>query len=90
KAFPELKDQRQLIENVIKEEESSFLSTLEQGLVLLDSVIKSTKNKTVEGEEAFELYDSFGFPIDLTALILEEKGYQLDVEGFEKALKAQK
>ncbi|WP_431163593.1 alanine--tRNA ligase [Flagellimonas beolgyonensis] len=90
KAFPELKDQRQLIENVIKEEESSFLSTLEQGLVLLDSVIKSTKNKTVEGEKAFELYDTFGFPIDLTALILEEKGYQLDVEGFEKALKAQK
>lgn len=90
KAFPELKDQRQLIENVIKEEESSFLSTLEQGLVLLDSVIKSAKNKTVEGEKAFELYDTFGFPIDLTALILEEKGYQLDVEGFEKALKAQK
>lgn len=90
KAFPELKDQRQLIENVIKEEESSFLSTLEQGLVLLDSVIKSSKNKTVEGEKAFELYDTFGFPIDLTALILEEKGYQLDVEGFEKALKAQK
>ncbi|WP_127018536.1 alanine--tRNA ligase [Flagellimonas beolgyonensis] len=90
KAFPELKDQRQLIENVIKEEESSFLSTLEQGLVLLDSVIKSAKNKTVEGEKAFELYDTFGFPIDLTALILEEKGYQLDVEGFDKALKAQK
>jgi alanyl-tRNA synthetase len=90
KAFPELKDQRQLIENVIKEEESSFLSTLEQGLVLLDSVIKSAKNKTVEGAKAFELYDTFGFPIDLTALILEEKGYQLDVEGFEKALKAQK
>nr|WP_288936149.1 alanine--tRNA ligase [uncultured Allomuricauda sp.] len=90
KAFPELKEQYQLIENVIKEEESSFLSTLEQGLVLLDSVIKSAKDKTIEGEKAFELYDTFGFPIDLTALILEEKGYQLDTEGFEKALKAQK
>ena len=90
KAFPELKEQYQLIENVIKEEESSFLSTLEQGLVLLDSVIKSSKNKTIAGDKAFELYDTFGFPIDLTALILEEKGYQLDVEGFEKALKAQK
>lgn len=89
-AFPELKDQRQLIENVIKEEENSFLSTLEQGLVLLDSVIKSTKGKTVDGEKAFELYDTFGFPIDLTALILEEKGYGLDTEGFEKALQAQK
>lgn len=90
KAFPELKEQYQLIENVIKEEESSFLSTLEQGLVLLDSVIKSSKAKTIEGEKAFELYDTFGFPIDLTSLILEEKGYQLDTEGFEKALKAQK
>lgn len=90
KAFPELKQQYQLIENVIKEEESSFLSTLEQGLVLLDSVIKSSKNKTIDGSKAFELYDTFGFPIDLTALILEEKGYQLDVEGFEKALKVQK
>ncbi|SDQ05372.1 alanine--tRNA ligase [Flagellimonas zhangzhouensis] len=89
-AFPELKKQYQLIENVIKEEESSFLSTLEQGLVLLDSVIKSSKGKTIDGEKAFELYDTFGFPIDLTSLILEEKGYQLDVEGFEKALKAQK
>jgi alanyl-tRNA synthetase len=90
KAFPELREQHQLIENVIKEEENSFLSTLEQGLVLLNSVIKSSKNKTIDGQKAFELYDTFGFPIDLTALILEEKGYQLDIEGFEKALKVQK
>ncbi|RIV70508.1 alanine--tRNA ligase [Flagellimonas aequoris] len=89
-AFPELKEQKQLIENVIKEEESSFLSTLEQGLVLLDSVITSSKGKTIDGEKAFELYDTFGFPIDLTSLILEEKGYTLDVQGFNKALKAQK
>ncbi|PWL40435.1 alanine--tRNA ligase [Flagellimonas aquimarina] len=90
KAFSELREQHQLIENVIKEEENSFLSTLEQGLMLLDSVIKSSKNKTINGQKAFELYDTFGFPIDLTALILEEKGYQLDIEGFEKALKVQK
>ncbi|RDY59276.1 alanine--tRNA ligase [Flagellimonas nanhaiensis] len=90
KAFPELREQYQLIENVVKEEESSFLSTLEQGLVLLESVIKSSKSKTIDGEKAFELYDTFGFPIDLTSLILEEKGYQLDSKGFEKALKAQK
>lgn len=90
KAFPELKEQYQLIENVVKEEENSFLSTLEQGLVLLDSVIKSSKNKTIDGNKAFELYDTFGFPIDLTALILEEKGYGLDLQGFEKALQAQK
>ena len=90
KAFPELKEQYQLIENVVKEEENSFLSTLEQGLILLDSVIKSSKDKTIDGQKAFELYDTFGFPIDLTALILEEKGYGLDVQGFEKALQAQK
>nr|WP_299387926.1 alanine--tRNA ligase [Allomuricauda sp.] len=90
KAFPELREQYQLIENVVKEEESSFLTTLEQGLVLLDSVIKASKDKTVDGQKAFELYDTFGFPIDLTSLILEEKGYTLDTEGFEKALKAQK
>lgn len=90
KAFPELREQYQLIENVVKEEENSFLSTLEQGLVLLDSVIESSKGKTIDGQKAFELYDTFGFPIDLTALILEEKGYQLDSEGFEKALQVQK
>ncbi len=90
KAFPELKQQQQLIENVIKEEENSFLGTLEQGLVLLDSVIKSTKGKKVDGEKAFELYDTFGFPIDLTSLILSEKGYELDVQGFDKALQQQK
>jgi alanyl-tRNA synthetase len=56
----------------------------------LDSVIKSANDKTIAGDKAFELYDTFGFPIDLTALILEEKGYGLDVEGFEKALQAQK
>ena len=90
KSFPELKEQYQLIENVIKEEENSFLTTLEQGLVLLDSIISSSKEKTISGEKAFELYDTFGFPIDLTALILEEKGLQLDREGFNKSLQAQK
>lgn len=90
KAFPELKEQYQLIENVIKEEEASFLNTLEQGLVLLESVMKSSKEKRIDGKKAFELYDTYGFPIDLTALILEEKGYVLDEAGFEKALAEQK
>ncbi|MGF1558652.1 MAG: alanine--tRNA ligase [Flavobacteriaceae bacterium] len=89
-AFPELKEQRQLIENVIKEEEHSFLKTLEQGLVLLDTVISNTKGKRVEGRKAFELYDTYGFPIDLTALILSEKGYSLDEAGFESAMQEQK
>ena len=89
-AFPELKEQRQLIENVIKEEEHSFLKTLEQGLVLLDTVIDKTEGKEVNGRQAFELYDTYGFPIDLTALILSEKGYSLDETGFEIAMQEQK
>jgi len=90
KAFPELRDQHQLIENVVKEEENSFLKTLEQGLVLLDNVVSKTKGKEVGGRKAFELYDTYGFPIDLTALILEEKGYTLDEKGFHEAMQEQK
>ncbi|MGC1514545.1 MAG: alanine--tRNA ligase, partial [Maribacter sp.] len=89
-AFPELKKQKQLIENVIKEEENSFLKTLDQGLVLLDTIIDGTAGKMVNGAKAFELYDTFGFPIDLTALILNEKGYTLDEAGFEAAMQQQK
>ncbi|WP_396601988.1 alanine--tRNA ligase [Algibacter sp. R77976] len=90
KAFPELKAQKQLIENVIKEEEQSFLRTLDQGLVLLNRIVDETKGETVSGEKAFELYDTYGFPIDLTALILSEKGLKLDEEGFNKQLQKQK
>ena len=89
-AFPELKSQKQLIENVIKEEEISFLRALDQGLILLDNIISSAKTKEISGEKAFELYDTYGFPIDLTALILSEKGYTLDEEGFEAELQKQK
>ncbi len=88
--FPEIVSQKDLVKNVIKEEEASFLRTLDQGLHLLDSVIEKTDGKIVEGAKAFELYDTFGFPIDLTALILREKGYELDEAGFEAAMKAQK
>jgi len=88
--FKELKEQRHLIENVIKEEEHSFLKTLDQGLVLLDSVISKAKEKEIDGRKAFELYDTYGFPIDLTALILSEKGYSLDEKGFEVAMQEQK
>ncbi len=88
--FPEIVSQKDLVKNVIKEEEASFLRTLDQGLHLLDSVIEKTDGKIVEGAKAFELYDTFGFPIDLTALILREKGYDLDEAGFDTAMKAQK
>ena len=89
-AFPELKAQKQLIENVIKEEETSFLRTLDQGLVLLDAIIADSKSKQISGEKVFELYDTFGFPIDLTALILSEKGFSLDEKGFNEELQKQK
>ena len=89
-AFPELKAQKQLIENVIKEEENSFLRTLDQGLVLLDRIIETTSGSQVSGDKAFELYDTFGFPIDLTSLILSEKGLTLDEKGFEAELQKQK
>ncbi len=90
KAFPEIKAQKQLIENVIKEEETSFLRTLDQGLILLDGIISSSKTKEISGDKVFELYDTFGFPIDLTALILSEKGYTIDEKAFEVELQKQK
>ncbi|WP_010252557.1 alanine--tRNA ligase [Myroides injenensis] len=88
--FPEITSQKELVKNVIREEEASFLRTLEQGLHLLDNVIKHTEGKVVSGVKAFELYDTFGFPIDLTALILREKGYELDEAGFDAAMLEQK
>jgi len=88
--FPEILGQKQLIQNVIKEEESSFLRTLDQGLVLLDRIINTTKGSHVSGDKAFELYDTYGFPVDLTALILSEKDMTLDTVGFEAELQKQK
>ncbi len=88
--FPEIKAQQTLVTNVIREEEASFLRTLDLGLQLLDKVISETKNNEVSGEKAFELYDTFGFPKDLTALILKEKGMTFNEVDFEKAMQAQK
>ncbi len=89
-AFPEIRSQKNLCENVIREEEQSFLRTLDQGLVLLENVIENTKDFTVSGKKAFELYDTFGFPIDLTALILRERGFALNRDEFEAELQQQK
>ncbi|MGB5700443.1 alanine--tRNA ligase [Muriicola sp.] len=89
-AFPELKKQQNLIENVIREEEHSFLKTLDQGLLMLDDIISKAKGIEIDGKKAFELYDTFGFPIDLTSLILSERGYTLDEKEFVKAMDQQK
>lgn len=89
-AFPELVKEKNLIVNVIREEENSFLRTLEQGLVLLDNIIARNDGLVVSGSKAFELYDTFGFPIDLTALILRERGLTLDEKVFEEELQKQK
>lgn len=92
--FPELKAQQQLIEKVIAEEESSFLRTLATGINLLDSIIKklpaTDKERIIDGNDAFTLYDTYGFPIDLTQLIASEQGVAVDIAGFEKELEAQK
>jgi len=89
-AFPEIKKQKDLITNVIREEEQSFLRTLEQGLVLLNRMIETAPDKKISGAKVFELYDTFGFPKDLTALILREKGFSFDEKEFENEMQKQK
>lgn len=88
--FPEIKSQQSLVTQVIKEEETSFLRTLEQGLQLLEKVVAEADSKEIKGEKVFELYDTFGFPKDLTALILKEKGYSFSESEFEAELAKQK
>ncbi|OWP86226.1 alanine--tRNA ligase [Flavobacterium covae] len=88
--FPEIKAQQNLVTQVIREEEASFLRTLEQGLQLLEKVVAETIGNEVKGEKVFELYDTFGFPKDLTALILKEKGYSYNEAEFDTELDKQK
>ncbi|PTX58755.1 alanyl-tRNA synthetase [Kordia periserrulae] len=90
KAFPEIKDQKHLIQNVIKEEEASFLRTLDQGLVLLDGLMENVKGTEVSGQKVFELKDTYGFPEDLTELILKENNLTYNKKEFEKLLEEQK
>ncbi|WP_276372423.1 alanine--tRNA ligase [Chryseolinea sp. H1M3-3] len=88
--FPELEKQKEYVGKVILEEESSFLRTLEKGLKRLEIIETDLKNKTVSGEQAFELYDTFGFPLDLTSLIARERGFSVDEQGFKAEMEKQK
>lgn len=89
-AFPEIRKQDVLVHNVIKEEELSFLRTLDQGLLLLDRVVENTNGKLISGKKAFELYDTYGFPLDLTQLIAREKGYEINADEFAVEMTKQK
>ena len=92
-AYPELKDQSELIKKVIKEEEDSFLRTLETGIKLLEKVIAETKangKNSIAGKEAFVLYDTYGFPLDLTELILKENSLTVNIAEFDAEMAKQK
>ncbi len=88
-AFSELVSQKDLIKKVLKEEEEAFLRTLETGIKLLEKNLPKN-NELLSGEIAFKLYDTYGFPIDLTELILREKGIKIDMQGFDAEMKKQK
>ncbi|MBN2697356.1 MAG: alanine--tRNA ligase [Bacteroidales bacterium] len=91
--FTELKSQQGIITSVIREEEASFLNTLETGIRLLDQMIEKSrqdKSGTISGKNAFELYDTYGFPLDLTELIVKERGLVVDRTAFEQEMQAQK
>ena len=88
--FPELEKQKEYVGKVIMEEESSFLRTLEKGLKRLETIEAELKDKVVSGEQAFELFDTFGFPLDLTSLIARERGFSIDEQGFKSEMEKQK
>ncbi|AFM03220.1 alanyl-tRNA synthetase [Bernardetia litoralis DSM 6794] len=88
--FPELDAQKDFVARVVKEEENSFLRTLENGIKRFEEVKNRTKENLIDGQDVFELYDTFGFPDDLTDLMAREAGMKIDIEGFTKALNQQK
>ncbi|MCI9075090.1 MAG: alanine--tRNA ligase [Dorea sp.] len=91
--YPELEEKKDFIFKVITKEEEQFNKTIDQGLSILEGIeaeMEKRKETVLSGEEAFRLYDTYGFPVDLTREILEEKGLKIDEEGFEKAMKAQR
>jgi alanyl-tRNA synthetase len=88
--FPELHAQEAFVTKVVKEEEDSFLRTLDKGLKRMDELMKGSDSKTIEGKAAFELFDTYGFPIDLTRLIAQENNLAVDENGFEREMQQQK
>ena len=90
-AYPEARKQQKRIENVIGEEENAFLRTLDRGIRMMDdNMAKAGESKVIAGKDAFVLYDTYGFPIDLTELIATENGFTVDIEGFQAELQKQK
>jgi len=89
-AFPELAKAQANVERVLQQEEQRFAETLDQGMTILEEAIRSMKGKTLAGETVFKLYDTYGFPVDLTADIARERNLQLDMEGFDKAMDSQR
>ena len=90
KAYPELTKTKSNIERVLLSEEERFAETLEQGLKILDEIITKTKSNEIEGEDVFRLYDTYGFPVDLTADVAREKNMKIDMKGFSKAMTRQR
>ncbi len=89
--YDDLKENRESIKEVIRNEEEKFLETLDQGMNILDTYVKNIgKEKTLSGQDAFKLYDTYGFPVDLTKEILAERGLKVDEEGFEKLMEMQR
>ena len=89
-AYPELVEAQGFVERVLKEEEEQFARTLENGMIILEKAITELKGDTIPGETVFKLYDTYGFPVDLTADVAREHNINLDLDGFEQAMSVQK
>lgn len=89
-AYPELEKNKAIIVKMLKSEEEQFARTLDRGLLILDQALKEIEGKLIDGDLVFKLYDTFGFPADLTADIARERGYEIDHDGFERAMAAQR
>lgn len=89
-AYPELEKNKAIIVKMLKAEEEQFARTLDRGLLILDQALKDIDGKVIDGELVFKLYDTYGFPADLTADIARERGYEIDQDGFDSAMAAQR